>query len=71
MTEQDLEIQKLRQEVKRLRYLFRMAVEDLKVALTDNPCRVCSYADADCVPGQCVPEWRCVELLRNKDGNQE
>ena len=60
MTEQDLEIQKLRR-------LLLHAIEDLMVAMADNPCRVCKYADADCEPGTCVPEWRGLEEMGNKE----
>ena len=61
MTEKDAEIQDLRREVKRLRHFLKKAIDDLLVAMSDNPCRVCKYADADCETSCCAPEWRGIE----------
>lgn len=61
MTEKDLEIQKLRQEIQRLKEMLRAALKDLDYVLCQyEMCAICAYADADCDPesGRCVPKWR-------------
>lgn len=54
MTEQDLEIQ-------RLRSMLKAALKDLDYVLCEfEMCQICKYADSDCEPeaGNCVPKWR-------------
>lgn len=54
MTEQDLEIQ-------RLRAMLKAALKDLDYVLCQfEMCQICKYADGDCEPerGNCVPKWR-------------
>ena len=61
MTEQDLEIQNLRQQNAELKKTLKAALKDLDYVLCQfEMCQICAYADADCDPdaGQCVPKWR-------------
>jgi hypothetical protein len=61
MTEQDLEIQKLRQQNAELKKTLKAALKDLDYCLVQfEMCQICAYADADCDPdaGQCKPKWR-------------
>lgn len=61
MTEQDLEIQKLRQQNAELKKTLKAALKDLDYVLCQfEMCQICAYADADCDPdaGQCIPKWR-------------
>ena len=61
MTEQDLEIQKLRQQNAELKKTLKAALKDLDYVLCQfEMCQICAYADADCDPddGQCAPKWR-------------
>ena len=54
MTEQDLEIQ-------RLRSMLKAALKDLDYVLCQfEMCQICKYADSGCEPeaGNCVPKWR-------------
>ena len=61
MTEYDLEIQELRQKLKKTEGTLKKALEDLVYVLNQRClCEICEYADADCSPrsGSCVPKWR-------------
>lgn len=61
MTEQDKEIQELRQRVKKIEGRLKAALSDLVYVLNQRSlCEICEYADADCKPdcGECVPQWR-------------
>lgn len=64
MTEQDKEIQDLRQRVKKIEGRLRAALSDLVYVLNQHSlCEICKYADADCKPdsGECVPQWRGID----------
>lgn len=61
MTEQDFELQKLRQQNAELKKTLKAALKDLDYVLCQfEMCPICAYADADCDPetGHCVPKWR-------------
>lgn len=64
MTEQDFELQKLRQQNAELKKTLKAALKDLDYVLCQfEMCQICAYADADCEPecGNCVPKWRGLE----------
>ena len=61
MTEQDKEIQELRQRVKKIEGRLKAALSDLVYVLNQHSlCEICEYRDADCEPdgGNCVPRYR-------------
>lgn len=61
MTEQDREMQELRQRVTKLEGLLIASLSDLVYVLNQHSlCEICKYRDADCEPdsGDCVPQWR-------------
>ena len=62
MTEQDLEIQKLRQQNAELKKTLKAALKDLYYVLCQyEMCAICAYADSDCDPDtgdKCIPKWR-------------
>lgn len=64
MTEQDKEIQELRQRVNKIEGRLKAALSDLVYVLNQHSlCEICKYADADCKPdcGECVPQWRGID----------
>lgn len=61
MTEQDMKIQRLRQENERLHRKLAEAILDInEILIQKELCGYCIYCDADCSPGggNCVPKWR-------------
>lgn len=61
MTEQDKEVQELRQTITKIEGSLRAALSDLVYVLNQHSlCEICKYQDADCEPdsGSCVPQWR-------------
>lgn len=61
MTEQDREIQELRQRVKKIEGRLKAALSDLVYVLNQHSlCEICEYRDGDCEPdsGSCVPRYR-------------
>jgi len=53
MDEKDLEIQKLKEELKMAKFDIRLLM------MTGLPCAVCNKADGDCDRRVgCTPEWR-------------
>ncbi len=61
MTEQDKEVQELRQTITKIEGQLRAALSDLVYVLNQHSlCEICEYKDADCEPdcGNCVPKWR-------------
>ena len=61
MTEQDIELQKLRRNNADLTNTLKSALKDLDYVLCQyEMCAICAYADSDCDPesGKCVPKWR-------------